>query len=251
MELYQVGQSRPAVLPDLTPYDRATDDALFVRSLLSEEERRQFGDTFMTIAQLRAFVDGNTTKESMSTGGLDPDIIAMIDIKINYKIFIVDDHIYTREELYDIFPFHNFNVQPETIFVQQELGVFATDGADHLYVARDVGDTSIEFIPVEDIGLPIPRRPLRIVKTKVYIGRESWKDFLILRRMFRGVSHIAAIQGIDAPSIKPTMMLSLLAPQHAEIAQQRREIEQQRRDLATALQRIEYMMRSMQLPPQE
>jgi hypothetical protein len=203
--------TRPAAPGDPDTYDRAKEDAEFARSLLSEEERRSIDEEiekngFMTIAQVRSLIADNSIKCSVDTGGLDPEIIALIDARINYKIFIAGDNIYTREGLYDHYPFHEFNVQPEAIFIQQELGVFpprqhALNDSELEYVARDVGDESVDFVMVEDLvgketrkDYKLRRSPLRVVKTKIYIGKEQWEDFAALQRLFRGAIRVATAQ---------------------------------------------------------
>jgi hypothetical protein len=201
---------RPPAPADPDRYDRLGEDADFARSLLSEAERRQVDgdidrDGYMTIAQVRALVSENTIKGSVEAAGLDPEVMAMVDARINYQIFIAGDNIYTRGELYDHYPFHEFNVQPEAVFVQQEIGVFPPQNhapADALeYAARDAGDESIDFMMVEDLvgretarGCQEPRAPLRVVKTKVYVGKERWEDFALLQRFFRGAVRVAAAQ---------------------------------------------------------
>lgn len=225
---------RPAAPPDPDTYDRAKEDVSFARSLLSEEERRRVDaeiekDGFMTIDQVRALVAENTIKGSVEAGGLDPEIMALIDARTNYKIFIAGDNIYTREGLYDHYPFHEFNVQPEAIFVQQELGIFpprkhALKSEELEYVARDVGDESVDFVMIEDLvgketrkNYKMRRAPLRIVKTKVYIGKERWEDFALLQRFFRGAVRVATAQiaysGGQAASMPG--MFALLTGAHA------------------------------------
>jgi hypothetical protein len=225
---------RPAPPPDPDAYDRAKEDVSFARSLLSEEERHRVDaeiekDGFMTIGQVRALVAENTIKGSVESGGLDPEIMALIDARTNYKIFIAGDNIYTREGLYDHYPFHEFNVQPEAIFVQQELGIFpprkhALKSEELEYVARDVGDESVDFVMIEDLvgketrkNYKMRRAPLRIVKTKVYIGKERWEDFALLQRFFRGAVRVATAQiaysGGQAASMPS--MIALLAGAHA------------------------------------
>lgn len=202
---------RPAAPPDPDVYDQVEENSRFARSLLSVEERGLIDaeiekDGFMTIDQVRALISENTIKGSVESGGLDPEIVALIDARINYKIFIAGDNIYTREGLYDHYPFHEFNVQPEAIFVQQELGVFpprthALKSEELEYVARDVGDETVDFVMIEDLvgsatrkDYKMRRAPLRVVKTKIYIGKERWDDFALLQRFFRGAVRVATAQ---------------------------------------------------------
>ncbi len=201
---------RPPAPADPDPYDRAREDAEYARSLLEEEERSKLDaeiekDGYMKIDQVRTIVAENTVKGAIEAGGLDPEIMALIDARIDYKLFIASDNIYTREELYDHFPFHEFNVQPEAIFVQQEIGIFPPRKhalkEELEYVARDVGDESVDFVMIEDLvgqatraNYKMRRAPLRIVKTKIYVGKERWEDFSLLQRFFRGAVRVAAAQ---------------------------------------------------------
>lgn len=201
---------RPPAPADPDVHDIATENAEFARSLLSDKERRELDEDiaregFMSIAEVRAIILKNTSKESLEHGALDPEMLAMIDSRINYKLFIDGDNIYTREELYTSYPFHEFGVQPEAIFVGQEIGVFpprATALTEDLeYVVRDVGDESVEFVMIEDLvraarstAAAPSRAPIRIVRTKVYVGKERWEDFKLMQRLFRGAARVAAAQ---------------------------------------------------------
>jgi hypothetical protein len=201
---------RPPAPPDPDAYDRGREDAEYARSLLEPEERAQVdaeieGGGYMTIDQVRAVVLENTAKGSVEAGGLDPEIMALLDARIDYKIFIAGDNIYTREGLYDHFAFHEFDVQPEAVFEQQELGVFPP--REHAlkgeleYVARDAGDESVDFMMIEDLvgqaaraNYKLKRAPLRVAKTKIFVGKERWDDFALLQRVFRGATRVAAAQ---------------------------------------------------------
>ena len=232
---------RPPAPPDPDKYDVEVENAQYSRSLLSEKKRRAVDesikrDGYMTIEKVREIVLENTTKESIEIAGLDPEIISLVDARINYKIFVAGDNIYTRDELYAHFPFHEFGVQPEAIFVQQELGIFPQrkyameDGFE--YLARDVGDESVEFVMLEDLvgaaarkGYVQKRAPLRIVKTKVFVGKERWDDFALLQRVFRGAIRVSTAQiaynGGERGGMPPLLaMLTGSAPAPLRIADQ-------------------------------
>ena len=201
-----LGLERPAPLPDTT-YDKSNEDVEGGRSLLSAQERialdSELGGTFMTPKEVRAVINENCTRSQLEEGGLDPDFILLIDTRINYKLFIAGDNVYTREELFANFPFQEFAIQPESIFCMQEVGVFEArvqaTGKTPLpleYSVRDAGDERIDFSPAEDLvraacGGPPPRTPTRIVKTKIYVGREPWSDFLLQMRFYRGAIRLA------------------------------------------------------------
>jgi len=288
---------RPAAPADPDIYDQAKENESFARSLLNDDERRSIDaeietDGYMTITQVRAIISENTVKGSVEPGGLDPEIMALIDARTNYKIFVAGDNIYTREDLYNHFPFHEFNVQPEAIFAQQELGVFpprkhALKTEELEYVARDVGDESVEFVMIEDLvgmetrkNYKLRRAPLRVVKTKVYLGKERWEDFATLQRFFRGAARVATAQiaagGGETPSMPgmfallsgalagraPAPMIADQATLDNERLAQLREIEEQRRALSeqrramedaqkkldTDMKRIEDMIAAIHAP---
>jgi hypothetical protein len=201
---------RPPAPADPDPYDRARENKEYARSLLSEDDLREADEDieangYLPIETVRRIVDENTAKGSVEAGGLDPEILWLVDARIDYKIFIAGDNLYTREELYDHFPFHEFNVQPEAIFVQQEIGVFPPRKHALMneleYLVRDAGDESIDFVMLEDLvgaatraNYKRKRAPLRVVKTKIYVGKERWEDFALLQRFARGAARVAMAQ---------------------------------------------------------
>jgi hypothetical protein len=201
--------------PDPETYNRAREDTEYARSLLSEIERAEVDAAiaahgFLTVAEVRAIVAENTAKGSVETGGLDPEVLALLDARINYKVFIAGDNLYTREELCAHYPFHEFGVPPEAVFAQQELGVFPPRaGREEVpeYAARDAGDESLDFLLVEDLigqatrpGYAPQRRPSRVVKTKIYVGKERWDDFLHMQRFCRGAVRLASVAPESAPA---------------------------------------------------
>jgi hypothetical protein len=219
--------ARPPAPPDPDAYDRAHEDAEYARSLLSAAERAELDAELAesghwTIAQVRSLVAEQTSKGSLEEGGLDPELLALIDARTDYKIFVAGDSIYSRAELYDAYPFHEFGVAPEAVFVQQEIGVFpprsgaARAGPEVL--ARDAGDESLDFVPVEDLirretrGGTAGRRPLRVVKTKVFIGKQHWRDFEAVHRVCSGAVRIAKAAALCGPEAPPSPFLALFAP---------------------------------------
>jgi hypothetical protein len=199
LQYFKKNEVRNVAPSDPDIYDSLKENTNYVRSLLSEEELNILNtEGFMTIDQVRDLINGNTTKNSIETGSIDPEILAMIDVRINYKIFIAKDNIYSRECLYNNYPFHEFNVKPEDIFIQQELGVFQLSNGSLEYIAKDIDD---EAIMTEDLvkmatkkNYTQKRVPDRIVKTKIYIGKEQWDDFEVLKRFFRGIKNITTAQ---------------------------------------------------------
>ena len=246
-----LGRERPPAPPDPDAHDLSREDAEYARSLLNSEERRALDEEigksgYMSIEQVRAIVAENTTKGSIEAGGLDPEVMALIDARIDYKIFIAGDNIYTREGLYDHYPFHEFSIQPEIVFAQQEIGIFPPRKhalkSEFEYVARDVGDESVDFVMIEDLvgqatrrDYEMKRAPLRIVKTKIYVGKERWEDFSLMQRFFRGAARIATAQiaygGGVSPMFAGVSQLRMIAdPATIEAERQTREQEMARRE---------------------
>ncbi len=223
-------ESRPPAPPDPDEYDRQREDEEYARSLMTEKQRAAVDkeievNGFLSIAEVRQLILDHTAKGSVELGGLDPELMAVIDTRTNYKIFVAGDNVYTREELYDSYPFHELNVQPEAVFAQQELGIFPPKShalTNELeYLARDVGDESVEFIMLEDLvgqaartAYKSRRAPLRVAKTKIYIGKEPWEDFSNLQRFFRGAVRIARSQmACEGGGASPILaLLGAMAP---------------------------------------
>jgi hypothetical protein len=140
-----------------------------------------------SIETVRKIISSNTVHlDEMS---IDPEIMLTIDKDINYPIFITNDNIYTREELLSNFPFEDFAVTPETIFSQQEIGIFMTRG-EHEYVARDVNSNE-EFISIEDLVARAVRNNyvkknelIEVVKTKIFLGKQKWENFNLVTQCY-------------------------------------------------------------------
>ena len=256
------GTARPPAPADSFVYDAVAERAGYCRSLLSaadlhsiEEEIKKSG--FMTIVQVREIIKNNTVKESMDARGetyaIDPEFMMVIDTRTNYKVFIAGDNVYTREELYEHLPFHDLGTDPESVFVQQEIGVFparkyALDSDEFEYVARDVGDETVEFVMIEDMvgqaarkNYKSNRAPVKIVKTKIYLGKEKWDDFCLVHRVAKGIVNVtggttrspflaAMLQG---PQARPMLMdEATILDQHRRMEEgiKRREEEAARRE---------------------
>ena len=208
-----LGRARPCAPADPDAYSREREDTEGARSLLSAEERLALDadikrEGVLGIAAVRRIIAENCPRDQLETSGLDADMLLLIDARIDYKLFIAGDTIYSREELYASFPFHEFGIQPEAVFAAQLVGVFvaAPSGHAHEYAVRDENDARLEFSPAEDIvrqartGTP-PRQPTKIVHTKIYVGREPWADFLLQMRFYRGAVRNAAVSvGLALPA---------------------------------------------------
>lgn len=232
-----LGRARPAAPADPDQYDRAREEAEGSRSLVPPAERAALDSEMLTIAQVRSIIAENCTRGSLESS-FDPELAVMIDSRTDYKIFITEDTIYTREELYRSFPFHEFGIQPEAVFAQQEIGVFsaksgtpAKSGTE--YAMRDAGDERLAFSMPEDLvraacGGPPPRVAHHIVTTRIYIGREAWSDFILQQRFYRGAIRIAAASGGALPAPES----STRSEERAELSEERIELSEERAELS-------------------
>lgn len=253
-----------------TEYDPALEEKEYSRSLLAKHDlailKEDLAENgFMSIAQVRSLVQQNCVKETQEARGetyaIDPEMMMQIDARINYRIFITGDNVYTREELLEHHPFENFQTSPEDVFVQQEVGVFppkqhAMDDAGYEYVARDLGDDE-DFIMIEDLvgraaraNYTMKREPIRIVKTKVFLGKEKWSDFTKLKRFVRSFKSFVApmmiaSQGGDAKAAKALAGLFATGPAGGPLALQDAEGVRQERERA-ALAALEAKARELQ-----
>ncbi|NBQ70856.1 MAG: hypothetical protein EBU46_19300 [Nitrosomonadaceae bacterium] len=242
-----------AAPPDPDAYDRAREDAEGARSLLTAAERAALdAEAFLTPAEVRALIAENCGRDQLESVGLDADLLLIIDARINYKIFIAGDNVYTREELYASFPFGEFGTQPEAVFAAQEVGVFESVGTSGgatgtcEYALRDAGDERLEFRLATDlvraaragaggaaVGAAPARAPTRVVRTKIFVGREAWEDFCLQTKLCRGAVRMAATQARPVGLLgAPPEAHSLQAESYAQLAERVARLEQQVAELA-------------------
>lgn len=223
-----LGGERPKPPADPETYDPEREAKDFARSLFDTETREQLRtDGFFSIEEVRELVKTNSIKSTTDGAELaftlDAELIILVDSRTNFKVFVTDDNVYTRDELYVAFPFQELGLLPEGVFARQEIGVFPprklalTDELE--YQARDVGDETVDFTRIEDLvgraakgpGYTDARPPLRVVKTKVFVGKERWKDFLATARVARCLVRSAQMQML-APGVSPLPFLALGGP---------------------------------------
>jgi hypothetical protein len=182
------GAPRPPAPSDPDEYDLGRENALYARSMFSEKERRKIDAVgILSIDRIRRLVADHTIadEETDATAtSIDPEMILRIDAHTNYKVFLAGDNIYTREELYDNFPFYELGVQPEAVFAPQEVGKFI-NGTQIYYRARDAH------------GDGFSHGPAQVAKTKVYIGRQDWTDFEAVARLARSSVRIMSARRIS------------------------------------------------------
>lgn len=220
-----LGGERPKPPADPETYDPELETKAFARSLFDAETREQLSaDGFFSIEEVRELVKANSLKGAAESADaaftLDAELIILVDSRTNFKVFVTDDNVYTRDELYVAFPFQELGLLPEGVFARQEIGVFPPRKLaltqDLEYQARDVGDDTVDFTRIEDLvgraargpGYTDARPPIRVVKTKVFVGKERWKDFLATARIARCLVRSAQMQML-APGVAPLPFLAL------------------------------------------
>ena len=234
--------NRPNAPIDPDTYDISLEQKEYSRSLLNDKDisildEQIKSNGYLSIDEVRTIISANMEKNS-DNSQLDGEMLAFIDARINYKIFLVDDNVYTRSELYDSYPFFEFNVQPEAIFTAQVIGVFEVLDSDSgfEYVVKDEDDQTTEIMLVDDLvkyaNNPSfqPRRPVRIVKTKIYAGKERWSDFKSMQQVFRSVIRVKQAQSICGA--KDSGILSIMgASSKIDLDQPKIDLDQPKIDL--------------------
>lgn len=170
----------------------------FTRQLLSEKEKSDL--TIFSISDIRNIIIENSNRDAYDK--IDPDLLITVDSRINYNIYIVEDNIYTYEELCTVFPFQEFNISPDSIFIRQIIIIFD----DNLVEVINDGDPIISTYDLVKLAtakastvtvepsIENIKRPTKIIKSKIFIGGEKWKDFLQLRGFFRGMVQVSNLQ---------------------------------------------------------
>lgn len=196
-----LGVARPPPPADPDVFDKNFDEAEFCRGLLPAEDR----DMFLTPEEVRKIIIDNSVKNSI-INSIDPELMITIDGRMNFKLFIAGGEIYTREQLYDMFPFHEFNTQPEAVFASQIIGIFQKTGPPE-FLSRDSDDESTFYNIAGD------QLPVKVVKTKIYFGRERWEDFVLMHKMARGITRVKQLGFLEntTPAAKNYNSLEFLS----------------------------------------
>ncbi len=103
---------------------------------------------------------------------IDVDTICSFDLCTNYKIFITENEIMTREEIIEKYNLTKFKLEPELLFNHQKIEVIDND----YFIFDKESET---------------RDSNSLYNTKIYIGKERWKDFMITFRFMRSLLFIS------------------------------------------------------------
>ena len=199
--------------PDYDGSDPATEGETYARSVLSDERRKAIEEELrelgpMSTEQVHDLLNQNTTSRFTPDGVfvLDGELLMEIDVRLREPVFVLEDNtIHTREELLNTYPFAVFKMKPEDVFAQQEVGIFAAresslDKAIKDYLVRDLGSED-EFVLFEDMigrwarkDKHVDRRPVeKVVKTKIFLARDGWDDFMKVVHDFRAKQRILGL----------------------------------------------------------
>lgn len=196
--------------------------------LLEEEDRAILEKTlsnkgYMSIQSVREaiFTDYKSDLEK-----IDDDVLLWIDTHINYPLFITKDYIYTREELLSKFPFESFATEPEQVFVQQKF-VMSYTKLGSIVVGEpsyhDIDDENVDS--VKDQILSENRRNHKTencerkeAKSNIYIGKDDWKNFKLMKRLVKGMQKFLAIEGDFMQATRATALL-LGGPEKKEVVE--------------------------------
>lgn len=147
-------------------------------SLLSIDDKNELHrfieqDGYYSISDINTMISKNSLSLN-DVNTIDVDMIISIDLHTNDKTFMIDNEIYTRDQIISHYKLNEFKIEPEMLFEQQKIEVIGDDY--HLY------DNNT------------PKNNTIIYNTKIYIGREKWKDFMISFRFMRSMSFISKMQ---------------------------------------------------------
>jgi len=216
-------------------FDDDVDKKEYAYSLLNPAEIKQIESEsarWMEPDTIRSILSNNVMK-SDEINTLAASIVLHIDTRINYPIFMISNEVYTREDLLEIYPLEDFGKCPEDLTEQQEFGVFPysvdvyeqsieskrfdtslIDDEKNEYVQRRVG-SSAPFIKTKDLihylcksaalkrsTKPEESTPFRIVKTKLFIAKQEWGDFIFMHKFARGISMALSIEGGTGHAMK-------------------------------------------------
>jgi hypothetical protein len=179
--------------PSYEGSDPDVEATQYTLALLSEHEReRILKESKLTPKDIEALLRNNSPARMFNTQVylIEGDLVKEIDVRIDAPVFITDGtRVHTRESLMTTYPFEAMGVTPEEVFAQQELGVFPSrlDPAVSEYMVRDLGDTATFQVPEDQLRSTNSRMVKKAVKTKVFLARDGWTDFITTVRQLRAM----------------------------------------------------------------
>ena len=179
-----------------------------------ENQEEEFDDHYEIALKLLGVVDiakhqpiaiirGSVKANIKDVSHIDPYNLLMVDVSHDDKIFIDGNDMYTRDELYNKYPFRELNIRPESIFKRQQICVFEVektkadeltitdfDEPDPIMTAKD-NINSLKFRPnAFEAYTPTDTLKHKLL-TKIFVGKEQLEDFKIVARTARGAMNIS------------------------------------------------------------
>jgi hypothetical protein len=122
------GLKRQPAPPDpddlLSAAEKLEMEKNYTRGFLSEKEKQEIAEEDKWgIDDVRyEFREMSGEKDSYE---FDPQQVLHVDARIDFKVFFYNGECYSREQLYHAYPIQAFGGQPETLFDQLEIEVYA------------------------------------------------------------------------------------------------------------------------------
>ena len=166
----------------------------FTRQLLSKEKQDKVKNELLTIEDIKTLFSMNENRYNLDN--IDPNLLIEIDSRINYNIYIVDDNIYSHDELCIAYPFQEFNILPSSIFIRQLIVLFKNDSIEVINEGDQI-ITSTDTLNLVSQKIKTASEIIqakKIVNSKIFVGKEKWKDFLQMSGFFRGMIQVSNLQ---------------------------------------------------------
>ncbi len=202
------------------------DAEMGCRAFLSEADLKALDeslakDGLWTIDDVRAAVAANRAKDTADMRGegivLDPELLFIVDLRTDFDLFIIGDAVHDISELVSLYPQLGTS-DPRALCAQQELAVFeALAGGDQDFAVRDAGVDGDFMLVADEVRRVITgrdqhvRSPSHVALTHIYVGRDSWADFKLARRMARVVSTFSAHPALCGPAAKAPLAITFAA----------------------------------------
>lgn len=222
-------------VPDLL-HDEAKN---FTLSLMNDKEKFEYQkkiekDGYMKLSSLMQLLEHDQKFNIDGKLTIDPELVFVMDRHFDEKVFIVEDRIYTRDQLYSAFPLTEFAVIPEALFEQQRVAEFSsTDEFGRPETKYETcraapydndfpeGELCTEPMLVPELVAMVTssrrfanakRTPVkRVVESKIYIANDEWSQFIEMYNFLKMFNTMNKAQ-------KTTETLLLTAPPEVRLA---------------------------------
>jgi len=174
---------------------------------------------------------------------IDPHTLLKISAMSEGNIFIADNDIYSRKEIFNKYPFTELKTTPENVFVQQRIHIFNElenydDGPNPELISADL--TNNEVLSIKDSMAKLKKKINHIstdeqtgtILTKVFIAKTAFEDFKIMCRTIRSTIAITGsttfarliagdisldkflIEDTPTKKVEPVIYKETIAPKH-------------------------------------